>query len=129
MSRAVLRQGMSYGMIGVIVLLLDWLVFVASSAVGVATIPANLLGRVAGAALGFWSNGTFTFNDASGSRLGWRRLLRYVVTWLATAGLSTLAMYLIDRHAALGWAWLAKPFVDGLLAAVAFTVSRYWIYR
>jgi len=129
MSRTLLRQGMSYGLIGVIVLLVDWLVFVAFSASGMATIPANLLGRIAGAALSFWSNGTFTFKDDNGSRLGWRRLARYVVTWLAMAGLSTYAMYSIDQHAALAWAWVAKPFVDLFLAAVVFAVSRYWIYE
>ena len=129
MSGTFLRQGMSYGLIGVIALVADWLVFVVLSAAGIGTIPANLFGRTAGAVLSFWSNGSFTFKDASGSRLGWRRLARYLITWLAMAGVSTFAMYSIDERAALGWAWLAKPFVDGLLAALAFIASRYWIYK
>jgi len=129
MSGSLLRQGISYGVIGIIALLVDWLVFVALTALGMATIPANLLGRVTGAVISFWSNGSFTFKDINGSRLGWHRLARYVATWLAMAVLSTLAMYWIDARAALAWAWLAKPFVDGLLAAIAFLISRHWIYK
>lgn len=129
MSGTLLRQGVSYGLIGVIAVGIDWFVFVVLSASGVPTIPANLLGRVAGAAVSFWLNGTFTFKDASGSRIGWRRLTRYLIIWLAMAGLSTFAMFSIDEQVALGWAWVAKPFVDGLLAALAFIASRYWIYK
>lgn len=124
-----LRQGVSYGVIGGLALAVDWLLFVALSASGMPTIPANLFGRTTGAALGFWCNGTFTFSDVQGRRLGWRRLLRFLASWLATTGLSTFAMYTIDQRMALGWAWLAKPFVDGFLAALGFLTSRYWIYK
>lgn len=129
MSSSLLRQGMTYGLIGTTVLLIDWLVFVTLSAAGVNTVPANLCGRVIGAGLGFWANGSMTFKDIGGSRLGWARMLRFAVIWLAMTALSTFALYGIEHRLALGWAWIAKPFVDGLLAGVGFLASRYWIYK
>lgn len=129
MSRPLLRQGVSYSVIGLAALLLDWLAFVALSASGVATVPANLCGRVAGAVLSFFSNGALTFRGPDGSRLGWSRMLRYVVLWCALAALSTAALTAVEQQQTLGWAWIAKPFVDALLAALAFVISRAWVYR
>lgn len=129
MSRTLLRQGMSYGVIGAISLLVDWGVFVALTAAGMAIIPGNILGRIVGAGIGFWFNGTVTFKDAGGTRVGWPQIRRFAFAWIVIAAISTSAMYTIDRQLALGWAWAAKPFVDALLAAVGFIVSRYWIYR
>lgn len=128
-SSGLLRQGMGYGLVGVVQILLDWATFVALSALGVLTIPANLGGRLAGASLGFWLNGVFTFSHETGSRLGWRRLWRYALTWGAMACMSTVAMYLVDHYAGLKWAWMAKPVVDGFLAVLAFLASRHWIYK
>ena len=122
------RQGVSYGLVGVVVLLVDWGTFVSASGMGVATVPANLTGRVVGACLGFWLNGIHTFRDVDGARLGWRRIARYVGTWCVLSALSSVAVLLVDQNISLAAAWLAKPAVDGLLAAVAFVVSRQWIY-
>ena len=129
MSRTLLRQGMSYGVVGVIALLVDWGCFVVLTAAGMATIPANVLGRVLGAGLGFWFNGTVTFKSADGAGLGWRQTRRFFVAWVTIAALSTFAMYSIDKHLALQWAWIAKPFIDALLAGLGVLVSRHWIYK
>lgn len=123
------RQGLGYGLVGGLVLLVDWAIFVSCSALGAATIPANLAGRVVGALLGFWLNGTQTFRDSNGARLGWERFGRYAATWAVLSALSSLAMFMIDRAGGLGLAWLAKPVVDGILALLAFLLSRTWIYR
>lgn len=128
-TRALLRQGAGYGVVGAVQLLLDWALFVMLSALGANTAVANLAGRIGGALLGFWLNGVFTFRDAEGSRLGWARLRRFLVSWAAMTVLSTLAVAAIDRHLGLHWAWLAKPAVDALLALGGFLVSRHWIYR
>lgn len=128
-SCTLLRQGAGYGAVGVVQLLLDWALFVGLSAFGAPTVAANLVGRIGGALLGFWLNGIVTFRGAGGSRLGWTRLGRFLLSWAVMTLLSTLAVALLDRHAGLQWAWLAKPVVDALLALCGFVVSRYWIYR
>lgn len=123
------RQGLSYGLVGGLQLLLDWLGFVALTLAGVATVPANVAGRVLGAMLGFWLNGVLTFRVAGQGRLGWRRFLRFAASWSVMTLLSTLAVRAIDNGAGLQWAWLLKPAVDAVLAGLGFIVSRYWIYR
>ncbi|MFY2763392.1 GtrA family protein [Arenimonas sp. MALMAid1274] len=124
-----IRQVLGFGAVGGLQLLLDWGCFVALTALGLAVVPANLAGRVAGASLGYWLNGRYTFADAGQARLGRRRALRFIAFWIATTALSTWAMQFIDAQRGLTLAWLAKPVVDGLLAALGFVVSKYWIYR
>ena len=125
-----IRQVVGFGLVGGLQLLLDWACFVALTALGVAVLPANLVGRVAGASLGFWANGRFTFaKPGEPPRLGRRRLLRYVLFWLAMSVLSTLAVMGLDQLHGLHAAWLGKPLVDAVLAAMGFLAAKYWIYR
>ncbi|GAB2662516.1 GtrA family protein [Arenimonas aestuarii] len=125
-----IRQVVGFGLVGGLQLGLDWACFVALTALGVAVPPANLAGRVAGAGLGFWANGRFTFaGPDEPPRLGRRRLLRFVLFWLATTALSTLAVTALDQQHSLHAAWLGKPLVDAVLAILGFVVSRAWIYR
>ena len=125
-----IRQVVGFGLVGGLQLLLDWACFVALTALGVAVLPANLVGRVAGASLGFWANGRFTFaQPGEPPRLGRRRLLRYVLFWLAMRALSTLAVMGLDQLHGLHAAWLGKPLVDAVLAAMGFLAAKYWIYR
>jgi putative flippase GtrA len=124
-----LRQLVSYGLVGGLQLLLDWACFVALTAAGVAVVPANLAGRVAGASLGFWLNGRYTFARGGKPMLSRRHALRFVAFWLATTAASTLAIQAIDAREGLQAAWLLKPLVEALLAALGFLAARYWIYR
>jgi putative flippase GtrA len=126
--KTLFRQGIGYGLVGAIVLLVDWMTFVAFSALGLGTVLANISGRLTGAYLGFWLNGRHTFRDANGTKLGWTRFSRYLVTWCILSTISSLALLLVDRHLGLGAAWLAKPAIDAALAAVAFMVSRHWVF-
>lgn len=123
------QQVLGYGVVGGSALLLDSLVFFALTSVGLAVVPANLIARVAGAIIGFLLNGMFTFRGIEGRRLGRQRMIRYVVAWLGLTATSTLAVQLVAEGLGLQWAWLTKPLVDGLLAGVAFLISRSWIYR
>ncbi|WP_297114431.1 GtrA family protein [Thermomonas sp.] len=127
--RGLLRQGMAYGLAGGMALLLDWASFVALTWLGMPSIPANVLARLAGALLAYLLNGVFTFRDAEGSKLGWRRFGRYVATWCVMTLASTWAIQAIEQGAGLQWAWLAKPAVEGVLAAITFVVYRAWIYK
>jgi putative flippase GtrA len=125
----VLRQLVGYGLVGGVQLLADWLLFVVLTGLGLGVVPGNLLARVAGASLGFWLNGRYTFSREGQAQLGGRRLLRFVIFWLAVTALSTLAMHQIDQMQGLRAAWLGKPLVDGALAVLGFFASRHWIYR
>lgn len=123
------RQGTHFIVAGMAQLVVDWAVFVALSALGLGVVPANLFGRVSGACLGFWLNGTITFAVNGEARLGGRRFLRFVVVWLALTAISTLLVAGLAAQLGLSYAWLAKPMVEGGLAALSFAISRLWIYR
>lgn len=127
-SSKLARQGGSYVAVGLVQLLVDWVVFVGLSALGMAVEPANVAGRISGAMLGFWLNGRFTF-AADETALGRRQLVRFVLMWLLTTVVSTWAVGHIDDTVGLRWAWLAKPAIDVALSVVGFTLSRHWIYR
>ncbi|WP_374601273.1 GtrA family protein [Arenimonas sp.] len=125
-----IRQVVGFGVVGGLQLLLDWACFVALTALGLMVPAANLAGRIAGAGLGFWANGRFTFaRPGEPPRLGRRRLLRFVFFWLAMTAISTLAVTGLDQLRGLHAAWLGKPVVDAALAGLGFLAAKYWIYR
>ena len=126
---SLLRQGSSYIVIGLLQLLLDWAVFVLATATGMPVAPANVLGRLAGMLLGFWLNGRYTFAADGEQRLGWRRFVRFFALWLLMTAASTLLVSATDHALGLQYAWLAKPLVEGGLAAVSFLLMRYLVYR
>lgn len=127
--QTLIRQGGSFLVVGLLQLLLDWLVFVAATAIGMPAGPGNIAGRVAGALLGFWLNGRVTFAQDGQTRLGWRRLCRFLAVWIPLTVLSTLAVSGVSNAMGLHLAWLAKPLVEGVLAVVAFFLWRHVVYR
>lgn len=126
---SLLKQGRQFLVVGMIQLLLDWAVFVGATALGVPPTSANLGGRVAGALLGFWLNGRWTFAQEGQARLGWMRLLRFIVVWSALTFISTWLMTSIVHQLGLELAWLAKPLVEGALAVAGFFLWRHLVYR
>ena len=88
----------------------------------------NILGRVAGALLGYWLNGKFTF-AADHTDVGRKQLVRFIVMWVCTTTVSTLSMGAIDDAFGLQWAWLAKGGVEFVLGICGFLLSRHWVYR
>ncbi|WP_439450363.1 GtrA family protein [Stenotrophomonas sp. ATs4] len=123
------RQGGSYFLVGLVQLLLDWLVFVGTTALGTPVVPANIAGRMAGMLLGFWLNGRYTFAEAGTQKLGWKRFARFFGLWLLLTVSSTLLMSLVDHALGLQYTWLAKPLVEGGLACVSFLLMRCVVYR
>ncbi len=123
------RQGSTYLVIGFMQLLVDWLVFVVTTALGLPIVPANVAGRLAGMLLGFWLNGRYTFAEAGTHKLGWRRFARFFGLWLLLTVASTLLVSLVDHTLGLQYTWLAKPLVEGGLAGVSFLLMRYVVYR
>ncbi len=126
---SLIRQGTSFIIVGLIQLGLDWAIFVAATAVGMPVSPANLLGRVCGMLLGFWLNGRHTFADAGGQRLGWQRFARFLLLWAVLTAISTLLVSVAASQLGLRYAWLAKPLVEGGLAAASFLLMRRFVYR
>lgn len=114
---------------GLLQLALDWLLFVAFTALGTPTAPANLASRLSAAVLGFWLNGRYTFADGTGSRLGWRRFARFWLLWLTMTAISTVLVVAVESQLGLHWAWLAKPVVEGCLALATFFLMRHVVYR
>lgn len=125
---SLLRQGTHYLLFGLLQLLLDWLVFVAATALGMPVAGGNIAGRICGALLGFWLNGRVTFADA-GPRLGWRRFVRFILVWSVMTLLSTWLVGTVAHGLSLQWAWLAKPVVEGALAVAGFFLWKYLVYR
>lgn len=122
------RQGGHYLAIGIVQWLVDWGVMVAVSHAGAPIEAANVAGRVSGALLGFTLNGRITF-AGDDTRIGRRQFARFLIMWLVTTGLSTLAMHEIDDRLGLKWAWAAKPAVEVVLGVLGFLASRHWVYR
>ena len=110
-----LQWGIEYA---VMLVLSQWVMPVA---------PANVIGRICSAAVGFWLNGTWTF-AGEGRRMGRRALRRFLLAWLALTIVNTAAVNAIDHSAGLRAAQALKPAVDVLCAGLGFLLSRYWIY-
>lgn len=115
-------------MIGGIQWLVDWGVMVGLSHFGMLIEPANVVGRIAGAMLGYWLNGKLTF-AGDDTALGRTQLQRFMMMWLFTTAISTWAMGSIDDWFGLKWAWLAKPGVEAVLGLIGFVLSRHWVYK
>lgn len=126
---ALIRQGAGFVVIGILQLLLDWLVFVLLSAVGLPIAAANVLARASAALIGFWLNGRYTFAQGGQPRLGGQRLLRFVLSWCVLTLISTSLIRSVSLHVSLHLVWLAKPLVEAVLAVLSFLIARYWIYR
>ena len=126
---SIARQGVSFIIVGCCLIALDWAVFVALTALGIAPVLANIVGRAAGALVGFWANGRITFSVPGSPRLGRHCLVRYVVLWAALTLLSTVLVTLLADQLSLEIAWLAKPLVEAGMALLSFFFSRHWVYR
>lgn len=124
-----LRQHLGgYAVVGLLQWLVEYAAMLVLSQWLLPVEPANVIGRVCGAMLGFWLNGKWTF-AGHGFRLGRQAMIRFAIMWLAMTALNTLAVGLVDHHAGLHSAQLSKPLADVLCAALGFLLSRQWVYR
>jgi putative flippase GtrA len=121
-----LRQTSLFVLVGLAQLALDTGVFIATTALGVPVAAGALLGRISGAVFGFWLNGRYTFGVP---RLDRQHAARFALAWTLLTIVSTLSITAIAARLGLHYAWLAKPMVEAVLAAINFLISRHWIYR
>ena len=124
----ILRDGLHFIVIGAIQLAVDSAIYIALTKAGFAPVPANLCGRVTGAALGFWLNGRITFFHHPQPHLR-VRFARYAILWLSLTLLSTVALSSIAAQAGLSSSWWAKPVIEAILGLTSFLISRHWVYR
>ena len=130
MFTPITRQVLLYGVVGAVQLLSDWILFVAFTSSGVSVILSNVLGRVGGAALGFWLNGKYTFLVVGKpAALGQTQMLKFIAAWILMSVLSSFAVWSMDGIGGLSLAWVGKPVIDAFLAIMGFFISKYWIYR
>jgi putative flippase GtrA len=123
------RQGLSFLVVGGCLVVVDWAVFVFLTALGMVAPPANVLGRVVGALLGFWLNGWITFGKPGSPKFGRHRLVRFAVLWVTLTILSTVLVTVLADRMSLHIAWMAKPLVEAAMAMLSFFASRHWVYQ
>lgn len=124
----ILRDGAHFIVIGATQLAVDSATYIMLTKFGIAPLFANVCGRVAGAAVGFWLNGRVTFLHRAQPRLH-VRFLRYAVLWLGMTVVSTFALTSIVQHAGLTRSWWAKPLIEAALGVISFLLSRHWVYQ
>ena len=116
-----------YAAVGALQWGIEYIVMLALSQWVLPVAPANVIGRVCGAAVGFWLNGRWTFTGTE-HRMDRRALRRFVLVWLGLTLVNTAAVDLIDHAAGLRAAQALKPAMDVLCAGLGFLLSRQWIY-
>ena len=117
-----------YALVGALQWLLEYAVMLALSQWVMPVEPANVIGRLCGAVLGFWLNGKWTF-AGDGTHVGRRAFVRFVVMWLALTVLNTWIVHAIDARFGLRMAQLLKPLADISSGVLGFVLSRHWVYN
>jgi len=124
----VAKQAFNYAIVGFCQLALEWLSFFAMTALGLDVVPANVLSRVAGAMLGYWLNGRYTFAN-QGAVLSRHSVVRFSISWTSLTVLGTWLLHEVDEAYGLQAAWVGKPVIDVLLAGLGFLASKFWVYE
>ena len=122
------RHAASYAVIGLAQWLVEYGLMLALSEWVMPVEPANVIGRLAGAMLGFWLNGKWTF-AGDDTHVGRHAAARFVAMWLALTVLNTWIVAAIDDRYGLGLAQLLKPGADLVSGGVGFLLSRHWVYK
>ena len=119
---------MSYAAIGLVQWLVEYGLMVVLSRWVMPVEPANVIGRLAGAVLGFWLNGKWTF-AGDDTHVGRHAAMRFVAMWIALTVLNTWIVAHLDDAFGLRAAQLLKPVADLATGGIGFLLSRHWVYR
>lgn len=117
-----------YAAIGLLQWLVEYGLMLALSEWVMPVEPANVIGRLTGAIIGFWLNGKWTF-AAGDTHVGRHAAMRFLVMWIALTVLNTLIVAHLDDAFGLRMAQLLKPGADLLSGGIGFLLSRHWVYR
>ena len=122
------RHAASYAVIGIVQWLVEYGLMLGLSEWVMPVEPANVIGRFAGACLGFWLNGKWTF-AGDDTHVGRHAAMRFIAMWIALTVLNTWIVAFIDDQFGLRTAQLLKPGADLLSGGIGFLLSRHWIYK
>lgn len=104
---------------------IDVFLFIALVHLGVHSYVAQLLAYSAGMLNSYFWNGRWTFREkAVGGKYIWLKFVLWNITWL---GLSSIALFLLERYCLLPVFW-AKGSVTGATLLLNYGVSRSWIF-
>lgn len=117
-----------YGLVGLMVLALDYAVFaVLLSWLPEQHLAANIAGKITGATAGFILHKFVTFKGRQADRAG-QQMLSYLILLGFNLLLSSGLLWLLVDIVALNAYW-ARLCVDGIVIATSFLGSKYWVYR
>ncbi len=121
-------QVMRYGLVGLLVLALDYAVFAGLlSLLPGQHLAANIAGKIVGAAAGFVLHKYVTFAGAQADGTG-KQALSYAVLLGFNLMLSSVLLWLLVDRLALN-AYGARLFVDAIVIGVSFLGAKLWVYR
>lgn len=129
MPRPWLRQASAYLVFGLVQLAVDTGIFIGLTAAGVALTPANVIGRLAGAGLGFMLNGRVTFAAPGQGPLHGLALARFALLWLVMTIIGSALLRAVEHKVGLHGSWYAKPLVEALLAVLGFLAMKFFVFR
>lgn len=121
-------QVVRYGLVGLFVLAIDFLAYaLVLSSVSGEVVTANLVGKAAGAATGFFLHRSFTFRgDKLRSDAG--QVTGYVALLLFNAALSSSLLWFLVERIGLDAYW-SKIGVDVLVVGLAFLGSKLLVWK
>lgn len=122
-------QGVAYLFFGVVQLALDAVIYIALTSLGVMVIPANVIGRLAGASIGFMLNGRVTFASTEGHGIHRAAFARYALLWMLLTLTGSAILRMVEHQFGLIDTWYAKPVVEAGLAVFGFTGMKFFVFR
>lgn len=122
-----MRQGVLFILVGLMQVVIDLLVFVLLTALGLEIGVANVVARLSGAALGYALNGMLTFSGDAGRVISVGSGIRFLAAWVSMTAVGTLSLIGLNTLQ-IAAPWLMKLLVEANLAVVSFIVMRTWVY-
>ncbi|MBC7602574.1 MAG: GtrA family protein [Ramlibacter sp.] len=125
-----MRKIFFFGVIGIIQLLVDALIFYLLMKLSLSPWISNSTSRFLALLLGFVLNGAFTFRRGdNSSTISKKSFFRLLILWAALTLISSELVTLASLHVADLRLIAAKLTIEFLLAFVSFLISKKWVYR
>lgn len=123
-----LAQVARFGLVGLLVIALDYAVFAALLwAMPDSHLIANIAGKIAGAISGFFLHKNISFAGAQRDSMG-KQGAAYALLFAFNLAMSTGLLWLLVDQAALN-AYGSRLFVDALVILTSFLGQKLWVYR
>lgn len=127
-TRDLAPQLLRYLAVGGVIAVTDYAVYAATVwLTSGAYLPANVLGKLVGAALGFWLHKHVTFRWEQRDAAVWQAR-SYAALLAFNLALSTVLLFALVEAAGFD-EYLSRLAVDAVIVATAFVGSRLWVWR